>query len=169
MRPFASHILNVLSRQLPLTGYVTAPQQGSGLWKKLMSRCIQSKIKVTKCQLTVLLFEKLKCQNQGTNEIEHYVKKMKNNKTRSNIRRSILGHKIRDAYAEKVRAVNDFNRNFRYLERKIGWNFNIFIQFKDVMQSEIENIWEQGRQKNKKSTKQTSSQSNKTKGDQPGY
>ena len=67
MRPFASHSIKVISGQLPLTGYVTAPLQRSELWKKLMTNCIQSKLKVTKCQLTVLLLEKLKYHNQGTN------------------------------------------------------------------------------------------------------
>ena len=39
---------------------------------KLMKNCIEDKIRITKRRLTVLLLEKLKYRNQGTNDVEHF-------------------------------------------------------------------------------------------------
>ena len=144
MRPVASHDLRTL-----ITSNVTVSQPGAELWKKVMGITIENKIKLTKNHLTVLLLTKLRERDQGTNEVEHFVKMMKSRRVQTNLRRSIMKYKIEDATSNKIKAEDRFRRSFEFIKRKVGGNSQILDEFRKIMQSEVESVWEEGRVKNK--------------------
>ena len=144
MRPSASHKILSLTRTLN----VTTITPDVGLWNKLMIQAVNLKLKVTKNHSQTLLLSKLRQRNIGTNEIEHYVKKIKTEHLKSKIRGSILKHKISDAKATEQRNRRQFLNKMNYLNRRWGHNNFIMGRFKDIMQQEVELEW--NKQKNKK-------------------
>ena len=80
-----------------LTSNVTASPREVEMWNKAMIETVNLKLKYTSGHSTVLLLSKLRKLNQGTNEIEFYIRNMRNNVLKTRVRRSILTHKINDA------------------------------------------------------------------------
>ena len=60
-----------------------------------------------------------------------------------------MKHKLNDAYFEETKSKNKFRRIFDYLKKKIGSYFQLFEEFKLIMQAELVHVWEEEKQKNK--------------------
>ena len=125
----------------------TFPREVS-VWNKLMSECIKLKVQMTKCQLTSLLFNKLKQKNIGTPAIEKYVRnEVRMPKYHDRVRSRLLKFKIENLSIEKEIVKAKYVNKYAYIVRRWGQYRSIFSQFNIIMQSEVESTWKAGRQK----------------------
>ena len=145
MRPTASHHIKVITQNVTIF-----PGKLGTVWKKLMSNIVNLKLKFTKRRLTVLLLEKLRRKNQGTNEVENFVKNIGNNKMKKEMRRKIMGVKIEDARIEENEFRETFEKRFSYLKRKLGNMVEVVDRFKRILQEETVLLWEEKKKKMKK-------------------
>ena len=95
-----------------------------------------------------MLLEKLKHKNVGTNQVEHFVKKVEDVKLRDHMRRAMMGCKIKNAYECEEKVKSKFDKSFKYVKRKVGQNMEFFVEYKKIMQGEAEYAWNEGREKN---------------------
>ena len=124
------------------------------LWNKLMVITVNSKLKVTKRVLTVKLLQKLKDRNIGTNEIEYHLKYQRMNKHWiSEMRRSMLNVRLRNAQVELAKSRTIFDRQIKELSRRWGHYTTIFGHFRQIMQGEIRYFWGNGVEKNNNKVK----------------
>ena len=144
MRPSASHKISAL------TFNATTVTPDVGLWKKIMFQCVNLKLKITKCHSQALLLSKLRQKNQGTNEVENYVRNMRNDQLRSKIRRSILMHKISDAKTMESVNRKKFESKMAYLSRRWGHYSYVLGGFREIMQEEVELEWNKLKDKNQR-------------------
>ena len=145
MRPRASHKIFLLTQSA-----TNLPVRMGEMWKKIMTEAINLKIKFTQKHQTALLLKKLRRKNQGTNDIEYYIRNIKNISTKKRIRRSILSAKIQDACYSEQRAREKFKRKLEYLKRRIGQDRELYDSFNNIMQEEVEAVWKKGLEKGKK-------------------
>ena len=94
MHPVTSHLLRNL-----ITQTVTPLQTEVVKWKKILGNVIREKVICTKSKLRVLLLEKLKHKNIGTAQVEHFLKKEKNESLKVQLRRSMMSVKVKNAYS----------------------------------------------------------------------
>ena len=121
------------------------------LWKNLLVKCLNSKIKFQRRVLTVHLLRKLKEANVGTNDVEHYLKRQKlNDHWKSVKRRAMMQAKIKHALFEQEKSRAKYTQAEKYINRRWGQNQVVMGPFHKLMQEEIEYIWEKGSEKNKK-------------------
>ena len=118
-----------------------------------MTNAINLKIKFTKKHSTVLLLLKLRQHNQGTNEIESFVRNIQNLKTRKNMKRAIMKTKIQDARHEEMETRRKFKKELDYIKRKIGTNTEFYYRFNSLMQEEVEFNWREQKEKRRKKVK----------------
>ena len=121
-----------------------------GVWTKIMIQTINLKIKITKCRSTVLQLTKLRQRGQGTNDVEQYVRGLRNMETRTRVRRDIMKHKIADAKYQENLARSRFEAKYNYLKRRWGRWFTIWTRFSQIMQSEVNHVWQKSREKSSK-------------------
>ena len=115
MRPTASHrVKNITNNETIFPGKLGT------VWKRIMSNIINTKLKFTKKHISVLLLSKLRRKNQGTNDVEHFVKHMGNPKMKNLMRRRMMKTKIEDAKLEESRLRSEYDRGIKYLKRKLG-------------------------------------------------
>ena len=86
-------------------------------------KTIQSKIKVTKSALKVLMFRKLHRRGIGTDTVEGFVRKEYSlrgtaNSRRINLVSKIMMLKVQDAQEEEVSARREFKNCMSYLEKR---------------------------------------------------
>ena len=125
----------------------TFPREVS-VWNKLMSECIKLKVQMTKCQLTSLLFNKLKQKNIGTPAIEKYVRnEARTDRLRNRNRKMLLKLKLENAHYEETKARNRFSAKLDYLRRRWGRYHYIMNEFYGIMETEVTRIWSAGRSK----------------------
>ena len=68
MLPYTCH------RIAALTSSATVSPSEAGVWNKIMINTANLKVKVSECQQTVNLLEKLKFNGLGTNQVEEFVR-----------------------------------------------------------------------------------------------
>ena len=73
---------------------------------------------------------------------------MGNERLRSRVRDSVLKHKIFDAKGSEQNNRNKFNSRLNYLNRRWGHNGFIMGKFREIMQKEVELLWNKLRNKN---------------------
>ena len=100
-----------------------------------------------KVKLKILLLEKLKHRNVGTNQVEHFVKKIEDVKLRDHMRRAMMGCKIKNAYECEETVKSKFDKSFEYVKRRFGQDMEFFDEYKKIMQGEAEYAWKEGREK----------------------
>ena len=98
----------------------------------------------------MLLLEKLKHKNVGTNQVEHFVKKIEDEKLKDHMRRAMMGCKIKNAYECEEKMKSKYEKNFDYVKRKFGQDVGFFNEYRKIMQGEAEYAWNVGREKNGK-------------------
>ena len=139
MRPSTSHNLKYIMTN------VTASPEELKTWNKLLSQCINFKIKFQRRVLTCHLLRKLKEANVGTNDVEHYLKRQRiNDHWKSCKRRAMMQAKIKHALFEQEKSRAKYTRAEKYLNRRWGQNQVVMGPFHKLMQEEIEIIWKQG-------------------------
>ena len=95
MRPRTCHNLSSIMLNVTVS-------HETDLWKNLLVKCLNSKIKFQRRVLTVHLLRKLKEANVGTNDVEHYLKRQKlNDHWKSVKRRAMMQAKIKHALFEQ--------------------------------------------------------------------
>ena len=149
MKPTTSHNID----QIFATWNVTASQESS-LWNKIMKETLNLNIKVCKRSLTVLLLKKLHHKQVGTPDVENFLKNnVRVNYVKRAMRRNMMKVKMIDATFEMQKIKKKFQARMEYLQRRWGQNKEILKDFKEIMQREIEEIWETGREKVKSKIK----------------
>ena len=78
MRPSAVHAINKIT-------YNVTPSYEGVLWNKVFKECLEWKLRVTRLHANKILLSKLKHKDQGTNEVENFVKRVKNHDTKSKL------------------------------------------------------------------------------------
>ena len=120
------------------------------MWNKLNKQCVNvnNKIRYTQCRLTVLELTKMREKNLGTKDTEAFVDKS-NKFVRDKLRRSIMKHKISNAMYDENVARRRFIAKYDYISRRWGHNRSIMSSFKTIMQEEVDQVWNEGREKTK--------------------
>ena len=91
-----------------------------------------------------------RCQRRmvGCNDVEHFVKKIPSRFLRNKQRRSMMNNKLNDARFQEEKAKKKFLKEFNYLSRRWGVQNPYFMsQFNILMQREVEETWQDGRER----------------------
>ena len=127
MRPSAVHAINKIT-------YNVTPSYEGVLWNKVFKECLEWKLRVTRLHANKIMLTKLKHKDQGTNEVENFVKRVKNHDTKSKIQKAILKHKISDAEKEEYKARRILNNKLSYINRRCEFK-GILLKFIEFMNS----------------------------------
>ena len=145
MRPTASHHIKVITQNETIF-----PGKLGTVWKKLMGKTLNSKLKFTKRHLSALLLMKLKLRNQGTNEVESFVKNIGNDRMKKEMRKKIMSVKIEDVKIEESKFRKEYEGRIEYMRKKLGHMVGVVEEFRRILQEEVTLLWEEGQKKMKK-------------------